>query len=351
MKRRINFFAATAVLLLLLVLLSACSGSPAAQPDGQIYLYGEAHGVKRILDRELELWCEYYHGQNMRHLFIEYPYFDAAFLNLWMQADNDDILDTLFNDCKGSEAYNPDIKEFFQQVKLQCPETVFHGTDIGFSYNTTGRRFLQWLKDNGLEDSAQYNRTLEIMAQGRYYRESNGDHAYRENKMVENFIWEFDQLEQESVMGIYGGAHTELDAMDFMTQSVPCMATQLRERYGDAVQAESLVWLVNEPVRVDVIELNGKAYQAPYFGKSTAGLSPDLFYREFWRLENAYDDFKQHSKTGQELSYSDYPMEIESGQVFVVDSVREDGSALREYLRSDGLVYDDMPFTEGFALE
>jgi PBP1b-binding outer membrane lipoprotein LpoB len=44
-----------------------------SKPTGQIYLYGEQHGVEKILDKELELWCDYYNKKNMRHLFIIKP--------------------------------------------------------------------------------------------------------------------------------------------------------------------------------------------------------------------------------------------------------------------------------------
>ena len=47
----------------------------------EIYLYGEWHSDSHILDRELEIWGEYY-KKGMRDLFVEYPYTDAQFLNL-----------------------------------------------------------------------------------------------------------------------------------------------------------------------------------------------------------------------------------------------------------------------------
>ena len=53
-----------------------------------LYLYGESHGSQAVLDRELELWREYY-AQGMRHLFIEYPYYTAQLLNEWMAAEED----------------------------------------------------------------------------------------------------------------------------------------------------------------------------------------------------------------------------------------------------------------------
>lgn len=43
----------------------------ATQASGSIYLYGEAHGNAKIIDKEFELWSKYYHNEGMRHLFVE----------------------------------------------------------------------------------------------------------------------------------------------------------------------------------------------------------------------------------------------------------------------------------------
>jgi len=85
----------------------------------------------------------------------------------------------------------------------------------------------------------------EAVKQGKYYYE-NSDDVYRENKMVENFIREYDALNGECIMGIYGNAHTSLDAMDF-TDSVPCMANQLKDIYKDIIYSEDLSWLAMNP--------------------------------------------------------------------------------------------------------
>jgi hypothetical protein len=60
-------------------------------------------------------------------------------------------------------------------------------------------------------------------------------------------------------MGIYGSAHTGLDEMDYSTQTIPCMANQLKEHYGDNIYSENLSWIAKdiEPSRVDYITLQG----------------------------------------------------------------------------------------------
>lgn len=245
----------TAILAIsLLLVVSACSSKvevvdsspmPVASPSGQIYLYGEAnHGEELILEAEFEIWSEYYHNEGMRHLFVELPYFTGELLNLWMQSDNEEILDEIYSDWEGTAADVPATKEFYRKVKENCPETVFHGTDVGHQYNSAGERFLKHLEENDLKDSENYMLTLENVEQGKYYYRDYDDQVYddvyRENKIAENFIREFSLLDGEDVMGIYGAAHTDPDSLDF-TNSVPSMANQLKEHYGSIVHHKKLI--------------------------------------------------------------------------------------------------------------
>lgn len=329
--------------------------SSAAQPgqeSGRIYLYGEQHGQEKILEKEAELWYGHYHDEGLRHLFIETPYYTAEFLNLWMKSDDDEILDAVYDDWKGSAAHNPYIKAFYQRIKRECPETVFHGTDVGHQYYTTGERYLTYLQDNRMEDSVQYRNTLEAIGQGKYYYD-NDDHAYRENKMAENFVREFESIGGESVMGIYGGAHIGTEAMEYTTKSVPSMANQLHVLYGEALYTEDLTWIAKdrEPERMDTIAVAGKSYQAAYFGREDLTGFRDFTYREFWRLENAYEDLKDRPKTGEVLPYNNYPMQIETGQVFVLEYAKTDGTVIRGYYRSDGNQWEGLLTTEAFTVE
>jgi hypothetical protein len=357
MKSRSVFVLAVGIIMILVLL--ACSNSikqsykaiSPQQSDGQIYLYGEEHGVDKILDKEFELWYEYYHKQDMRHLFVELPYYTAEFLNIWMQSDNNIILDELYSDWTGTASHNLNVKEFYDKIKNQCPETIFHGTDVGHQYDTTGERFLRYLQSNNKEDSEQYLLTKEIIEQGKnYYRDR--DDVYRENMMVANFIPKFDKLSGESIMGIYGAAHTGLEVMDY-TNSVPCMANQLKKCYGDNIHSEDLSnWAKDiEPSRVDTIKVDGKDYKASYFGKQNLAGFKDYAYREIWCLENAYEDFVDRPKTQDVLPYKYYPMLIETGQVFVINYTKTDGSILRRYYRSDGSVWNNMLTTEEFTVE
>jgi len=110
--------------------------------------------------------------------------------------------------------------------------------------------------------------------------------------------------------------------------------------------------------KVDLIVVNGKEYAALYCGEQNlTGLLDGYISREFWRLENAYDDLKNISKTGNVLPYDNYPVQINTGQVFVMDMKRTNGSVERTYYRSDGHIWKetypysrDLPVTEEFKV-
>ena len=161
--------------------------------------------------------------------------------------------------------------------------------------------------------------------------------------MVENFCRAFDALEEKRIMGIYGAAHTVIDGLDF-SNSVPCMANRLHEIYGDLVHAEDLSQLdVPEP-DFETIEVNGTAYPATYFGyQNTRSFLEEYQYRQYYRLENAYDDFKDAPTVQNVLPYNNYPteMEIEVGQVFVIDYTTYDGTVERKFFRSDGKYWNE----------
>jgi len=320
---------------------------------GQIFLYGEIHGVASIVSRQLEIWHEYYHNQNMRHMFIEFPYFTAEFLNMWMQSDSDDILYELFDDLAGTLGHSPYVLAFFKTIKREFPETIFHGVDVGHQYWSTGERFLQYLRDNNMQGTERYLLALEAIEQGeRYY--STRDLEFRVTTMAGNFIRAFDRLDDQNIMGIFGNAHTTWGyEMLGLSPDVMTLAERLRERYGISVHATDLSWYAFvslDPIRVDIISINNVDYEASYFGTDFTTFG-DIVSRSFWRLENAYDDFSDKPINGSFLPFNNYPMLIEMNQVFFIDIARTDGSILRGFYRSDGEYWRDKPITTGFSVD
>ena len=122
---------------------------------GHIYLYGEQHGNKKITDKELELWRAYY-DKGLRHLFLELPSYTAEYLTLWLKEEDNTILEEVFSDWIGTAFHNPYTFDFFMRIKEDCPETVFHGTDIGHQYGTTGERFLRYLESRQQQNDPAY---------------------------------------------------------------------------------------------------------------------------------------------------------------------------------------------------
>lgn len=359
------------LLLTVLLLSTSCSApaseasSPAAsepQASGQIYLYGEAHSDERVQAKELELWGQYYTENGIRHLFVEYPYHDAELLNLWMAADDDAIFDAMFENWKGTAGYSESTRSFLHTIKENYPETVFHGTDVGHDYATNGEAYLTLLRENGQENSAQYRRAQEVIKQGKRFYDSAAEtpDVYRENTMTENFLWAYEQLDGADVMGIYGSSHTDPAGMNASTGQadaglVPCMANQLKQRYGERLLTEDLTETVHaamEPLRTDTLTINGKEYQASYFGEQAlSAQQTGCTSRAFWRLENAFADFARAKTTGDVLPYDNYPMKVEQGQVFLVRYTKTDGSTMDFYYRSSCAMYQGKEATVGVAVE
>ena len=126
------------------------------------YLFGEIHGSEIVNMKEFEIWENFYNS-GLRHLFLEIPYFEAQFLNIWMESKDDSILNELWRDNEGTAGNSPFDHDFFAKIKLLCPKTIFHGTDIGHAYGTTGKRFLKTVSS----DSEEYHFAAENIEQGK----------------------------------------------------------------------------------------------------------------------------------------------------------------------------------------
>lgn len=240
-KARVKTISAFGIVLLLVVaglLLDHFDQTTDVFPNENtvISLYGEAHGFKRYYDIEFEAWSKYY-DEGYRNLFVELPYYSAEFLNEWMKADSDELIDLFFEEIQGTQSGNESYYEFFHEIKERCPETIFYGTDVGHQYDTTGARYLEYLEENGLDDSEQYRLAKECIRQGIEFcnndTEQNGMTELRESYMVSNFIDAYTRCGGGRIMGIYGSYHTNLYNPDLM-------AGKLRTQYGDIISSVKL---------------------------------------------------------------------------------------------------------------
>lgn len=349
----------TSISLLLLILFS-CSDSRITNSivykdqltttySGKVYLYGESHGVERILKKEYELWKDYY-NRGMRHLFVELPYYTAEFLNIWMKAEDDTILLKLQKNSEGTASDTPHTLEFYRKIKKSCPDTIFHGTDLGHQYDTIGEDFLKYLEEQNLIGTENHTLTKAAIKQGKIYYKYDKDPIYRENKMVENFIRELDKVGNTDIMGIYGAAHTGITDNNF-TNEVINMANQLN-MVVPAIESTDLgpYKKITAPLRVDIIEINGKSYTALYFGRQDLNGFNNYEYREFWLVEEAYSVYNKHFKTKDFLPTDNYPMKITTGNLYRVLYKDLDGKESSSYYISTGKKWKGRVVTESISI-
>ena len=110
---------------------------------------------------------------------------------------------------------------------------------------------------------------------------------------------------------------------------------------------------VYDVIKKDRMMVNGHEYEAGYMGEADmSSWSEEFCKRKYWRLENAYDRLKDKPRLDQVLPYNNYPpINIEMGQIFVIDHYRPNGTVVRKYYISDGTVWKDMPCTREFILD
>ena len=293
------------------------------------YLFGEIHGSEAVCLKEFEIWKDFY-ARGFRHFFLESPYFYAQFLNLWMNSEDDLILDELWADNKGSAGNSDFDREFFIKTKLFCPKTVFHGTDIGHTYDSTGKRYLESVSP----DSEEYRLALENIEQGRKYYEawekySGEDYieGNREKEMAENFIREFNSVNGD-IVGFYGEAHIFSECVGNFGISEN-MCSMIKNHFGSKIQVvPELIKNLIEPLSSTEIELCEKKYSADYFGKVYTPFDETCDYIEIFRLNNPGNDFGGFSKKDNFILEMLYPCGISDGEVFVIDSLKDEKSVL-----------------------
>ena len=301
---------------------------------GHIYLFGEMkHGDAEIMSEELKIWDAFY-ALGYRHLFEELSYAAAALLNEWMAADSDEILMELYQDWEGTYSYNPATWNYYRAIKKNYPETIFHGTDIGHQYDTTGARYLKKLEAEGKADTEEYALAQENCEQGRnYYNTDTEDAKYREKCMAENFLREYERIQGETILGFYGSAHLlEGKRAGSETDS---MGQRIMDHYGDVYHWDII--MLPGVVKSDRITVAGKEYEATYFGETKYNNGMRL---AFWRLENAFEDFKDYPLMDETLPYYNYPMKMEEQQIYILEIAWKDGSVEREYFRTDNYTWE-----------
>ena len=65
-----------------------------------------------------------------------------------------------------------------------------------------------------------------------------------------------------------------------------------------------------------------------------------------WRLENAYQDFKEASPGSEILSEDCFPMKLKAKQVYMLELIKEDGTVERKYFRTDQNSFEKMGYVK-----
>ena len=110
---------------------------------------------------------------------------------------------------------------------------------------------------------------------------------------------------------------------------------------------------VQDMIRKDILCINGREYEAGYYGeRDMSGWSDYATKREYWRLEDAGDDFANCRRDSEVLPYNNYPpMAIEVGQVFVIDYHKKEGGIDRRVYLADGTVWQGLDSTRRIFVE
>ena len=129
------------------------------------------------------------------------------------------------------------------------------------------------------------------------------------------------------------------------------MGTQLAAKFAGRVQSVNLA-LATEPLSTEKITISGKEYTASYFGEEDiSSFSEAYLSRKFWRIEDSFDDFKDCKESGDTLPYSNYPVAVSEGDVFLIEYTRRDGGSDSKYYRAEGDSFKGMPTTTGFIID
>lgn len=316
------------------------------------YLFGEIHGAEAVCQKEFEIWQDFY-KRGFRHLFMELPYFYAGFLNMWIKSASDDILSELFSEkTSGNSEFD---RKFFKDIKAFCPETIFHGTDIGHAFNTTGKRYLETVSP----DSEEYRIAAENIEQGqKYYRtwqnSANGEYSdmegIREKAISENFIREFDSVCCD-IVGFYGDAHVfSEETGTFGIEENMCSI--IKKHYGDsiAIAPEFIKNLIN-PLFCTEIFINGNNYIAENFGKVYTPFDKTCEYIEIFRIADPEHDFERYIKKDNFIPQALYPCIINSNDVFLINSLKDNKIVLKQIFICDGFSEEYGKITTEISLE
>lgn len=294
----------------------------------EITLVGETHGVEIIYNEELKLYRDFYE-KGGRHYFMEIGYNTAQLLNFWMNREDDELLNIVHSNWQGTLSGGEATYKFLATLKREFPGTILHGIDVEHQYETNGLIYMDYLERNGLQDSPWHQKALLSMEQGRKFYKTNSN-AYREKCLTENFLREYENLDEKEVFGVFGSAHTSKTKKSSGTISTMGMNLIKAGLKYNEFNLSGLAWL-QLPYSFTRIRIDGTSYKAGFYGRQDLRGMKDFDFREYYELTDCTigklnSNGQKYRKTGNYLPQNNYPMKLREGTIYIIDYYYLDGT-------------------------
>lgn len=231
--------------------------------DYNIYLVGEHHAIAKNYDIQLYMIKYLNKHQGVKHIISEIGYCDAQLLNKYLEAGDSSILENLMNNLKGTFSYTKELKEFYEGlyeynktlkdgekltvIGIDLQHQTITGIDYLLSLVPDASDIPEVIKDDvealnsAKEDKAHRAELLNSVLESTVKNEetykkfmpenyehfkrgvknivqlfecsSSGDMfmKVREEKIIENFIYQYEEINGSKCFGMFGGFHTILN--------------------------------------------------------------------------------------------------------------------------------------------
>lgn len=313
---------------------------------GQFFLFGETHDDYYILQEELKRWDIYYNEYDMRDFYIERNSIFASQLNMYVSGKNDKILDDLFQ-RGGLGSTGPDFNyEFYKTFKEKYPETRFHGIDStsGGILDDNYEFYVDHLiANNEIEPSVRdvAIEDLKNSAEYRVLRTQGKEGDFRETKMTQRFIENFENSGRANCAGSFGIDH--ILKYRIFSNNTPSMGNRLYHLYGENIYSESLENTIYGPSKVIDLKIGSKYYQVfDHYDRKLSKYS-GLGDYDTWHPyvivypEDTYD-FINCSRTGEKIDRTRIALSIDyEHQTYIID-FKKDGKITRKYYQANNSI-------------
>lgn len=229
-----------------------------------IYMAGEHHATSKTFDLEFYLIKYFNQNQGVRYILTESGYADAQLFNKYLETGDETILDMVMNNLEGTFAYSKETRKLYEKLYEynktlnNDKKIIFIGIDLQHQVET-GIDYLLTLFDENLEIPEVIKRDFEylkllktkkyydfnefkLMVEsiinnsdiykqyigGNYKHLKNGANnilqllecnlydgeewdLLREEKLIENFINQYNEIGEEKCFGMFGNLHTILN--------------------------------------------------------------------------------------------------------------------------------------------